>query len=252
MEQDQLEPPSRSLTRLGGALYLIIILGGLFGEALIRNRMIVPADASATAANIKSMESLWRIGIAGEFFMLMCTTCLALIFYKLLRPVSKDLAMLVVFFNLISVAIEAVNEQHLLAALFPLANAESLKLFQPEQLHAMTALTLKSYSYGFGISLIFFGFECILLGYLIFKSGFFPRTVGVLMAIAGACYLINSFALITAPRVSSMLFPTILIPAFIGEAAFCFWLLAKGVNASAWSRRAAVQVAPVPPPLIKT
>jgi hypothetical protein len=237
MQEHQVEASPRVLSRIGGVLYLIIIAGGLFGEAFIRNRLIVSGDATATAANIRSLESLWRFGIAAEFFMLACTIALALIFFILLRRVSRDLAWLAVFFNLISVAVEAVNEQRLLAALFPLGNAEYLRAFEPEQLYAMASLSLTSYSYGFGMSLIFFGCECLILGYLIFKSGYFPKAVGVLMQIAGLCYLTNSFALLLAPSFASRIFPTILIPAFVGELSLCLWLLVKGVNIEKWNRR---------------
>lgn len=238
---ETIETSPRSLSRIGGVLYLIIIAGGLFGEAFIRNRLIVPGDAAATAANIGSLESLWRFGIAAEFLMLACTVALTLILFILLRPVSRDLAWLAVFFNLVSIAVEAVNEQQLLAALFRLGNAEYLKAFEPEQLHAMASLSLKSYSYGFGISLIFFGCECIVLGYLIFRSGYLPKAVGILMQIAGLCYLTNSFALILDPSFANRIFPAILIPAFVGEASLCLWLLVKGVNLETWKRQAGAQ-----------
>jgi hypothetical protein len=237
------EPSPRVLSRIGGVLYLIIIAGGLFGEAFIRGRLMVPGDAAATAANIRSMESLWRMGIASEFFMLICTTALMLILFILLRPVSRDFALLAVFFNLVSIAVEAVNEQQLLAALFPLGSAEYLGAFQPAQLQAMASLSLKSYGYGFGVSLIFFGCECIVIGYLIVRSGYLPRAVGMLMQIAGLCYLINSFALILNPGLAGRLFPTILLPAFVGELSLCLWLLVKGVNAEKWRARAGASLA---------
>lgn len=237
----RVESSPRHLARLGGVLYLVIIVGGLFGEALIRNRFIVPGDATATAANIRAMESLWRLGIAGELFMLSCTVALALILYVLLRPVSRDLALLAVFFNLVSIAVEATNELQLVAALFPLGNTGYLSGFEPEQLHALASLSLRSYSYGFGASLIFFGWECLVLGYLIDRSGYFPKAIGVLMQIAGVCYLTNSFALLVAPTVAARLFPAILVPAFVGEASLCLWLLVRGVNAERWRARAGAE-----------
>jgi hypothetical protein len=232
------EVPPRRLTILGGVLYLIIIVGGLVGEAFIRNGLIVQGNAAATAANIRGAESLWRLGVATEFFMLVCTTVLALILFLVLRPVSRNLAWLAVFFNLVTVALEAANEQRLLEALFPLGRAGYLGAFTPEQLSAITSLSLTSYGYGFGISLIFFGCECIILGYLIFQSGYLPRTVGVLMQAAGACYLINTFAMIIDPRFASQLFPAILLPALVGETSLCLWLLFKGVNVERWKLRA--------------
>ena len=241
MEEHQVEASPRVLARIGGVLYLIIIVIGLFGQAFIRDRIIVSGDATATAANIRSLESLWRFGIAAEFVLLMCAVSLTLIFFVLLRPVSRDLALLAVFFNLVSVAVEAVNEQQLLAALFPLGSAEYLKAFEPEQLYAMASLSLKSYSYGFGVSLIFFGCECLVLGYLIFRSGYFPKAVGVLMQVAGLCYLTNSFALLLVPTFAARIFPTILVPALVGEVSLCLWLLVKGVNVEKWKSQVSEQ-----------
>jgi len=211
----------RALSRIGGLLYLIIIVIGLFGEAFVRNRIVVPGDATATAANIKSFESLWRFGIAAELVLLICAVGLTIIFYVLLRPVSRDLALLAVFFNLVSLAVEAVAALNLVAALFPLGNDAYLGAFEPKQLYAMASMSVKSHGYGFGVALIFFGCECVILGYLIFRSGFLPKTVGVLMQIAGVCYLVNSFALLLAPSLANRMFPVILIPAFVGEASLC-------------------------------
>jgi Domain of unknown function (DUF4386) len=90
------------------------------------------------------------------------------------------------------------------------------------------------HGYGFGIGLIFFGFACLVRGYLIFRSGYLPKTLGVLMLIAGLSYLINSFALILAPSFATLIFPGVLLPAFIGELFFCLWLIVKGVNAGEW------------------
>jgi Domain of unknown function (DUF4386) len=201
----------------------------------------VSGDATATAANIRSLESLWRFGIAAELFMLTCAVSLALIFFVLLRPVSRDLALLAAFFNLVSIALEAANELRLLEALFPLGNAEYLRAFEPEQLHALASLSLKSHGYGFGASLIFFGCVCLVLGYLIFRSGYLPKALGVLMQIAGLSYLTNSFALLLVPNFADRIFPAILVPAFIGEASLCLWLIVKGVNVEKWKPQGSAQ-----------
>jgi Domain of unknown function (DUF4386) len=238
MEEQRVGASPRVIARVGGVLYLIIIVVGLFDETFVRNRIIVSGDARATAANIRSLESLWRFGIAAEFLLLICAVALTLIFYVLLRPVSRDLALLAVFFNLVSVAIEAGVQMHVLGALFPLGNAEYLKAFEPAQLYAMASLSLRSFNYGFGVSLIFFGCVCLLLGYLIFRSGYLPKVVGVLMQIAGLSYLTNSFALLLAPDLADRMFPAILVPAFVGEASLCLWLLVKGVNLEKWKPQA--------------
>jgi len=237
MEEHPIEMSPRVLARIGGALYLIIIVLGMLGELLVRGRVVVPGDATATAANLRSMESLWRFGIAAEHFLLICSVVLALILYVLMRPVSKDLALLAAFFNLVSLSIEAAYSLQLIEALFPLGNAGYLKAFAPEQLHAMASLLAKSHVYGFGVALVFFGCFCLVIGYLVFRSGYLPKAVGVLMQIAGLCYLTNSFALVLAPNFADRIFAAIAVPAFVGEASLCLWLLVKGVNMEKWNRR---------------
>src|SRR5712692_3819022 len=238
MTTSTIEQSPQLYARIGGVLYLTIIVIGLFGEAFVRDRLIVSGDAAATAANIMSHESLWRFHIAAEIFLLICAVALLLILFVLLRPVSRDLALLAVFLNLVSIGIEAATTLYLLEALFPLGNAGYLKAFTPEQLYAMASLSLKSHGYGFGVRLIFFGCFCLVIGYLIFRSGYLPKAIGVLMQIAGVCYLTNSFALILAPAVANRIFPAILVPAFVGEASLCLWLLVKGVNVQRWKEQA--------------
>jgi hypothetical protein len=236
MDEHKLDISPRVLSRIAGVLYLIIIALGLWGEAFVRDRLVVSGDAAATAANIMSHHSLWRLGIAAEYVLLVCAIPLALIFYLLLRPVSRELALLAIFFDLVSLAVEAAISLNLINALFPLDNAAYLKSFAPEQLATVARLSIRSHGYGFGVALIFFGCFCLVAGILIFKSRYLPKTIGVLMQIAGVCYLTNSFALILSPAFADRIFPAILIPAFIGEASLCLWLLVKGVNIERWQR----------------
>ncbi|MBA0087184.1 MAG: DUF4386 domain-containing protein, partial [Acidobacteria bacterium Pan2503] len=167
--------------RIGGALYLIIIVIGLFGEAFVRDKLIVSGDATATAKNIMASESLWRFHIAAELFLLICAIVLLMILFVLLRPVSRELTLLAAFFNLVSIGLEAATTMYLIVALFPMGSSAYLKVFAPEQLYAMATLSLKSHGYGFGVSLIFFGCFCVVIGRVIFRSGFLPKAVGVLM-----------------------------------------------------------------------
>jgi len=238
MKDRTVETSPQLYARIGGAGYLIIIVVGLFGEAFVRDRLIVSGDATATAANLRSMESLWRFHIAAELFLLICAVALLLILFVLLRPVSRDLALLAAFFNLVSIGLEAATTLYLVQALFPLGNAEYLKAFAPEQLYAMASLSLNSHGNGFGLSLIFFGCVCLVIGYLIFRSGYLPKAVGVLMQIAGLGYLTNSFALVLAPKFADRIFAVIAGPAFVGEASLCLWLLVKGVNVEKWKEKA--------------
>src|SRR5947199_2990893 len=232
--------PLKRTARIGGMLYLIIIVTGLFGEAFIRDKLIVSADATATANNIMASQLLWRIGIAADLIMHVCDVPLMLIFYVLLRPVNRNLALLAVLFNLVQTAVLVANKLNLLAALFLLGSADYLKAFDPHQLHALSYLSVKLHDYGFGVGLIFFGCECVVVGYLIFQSGYLPKAIGILMQIAGLCYVTNSFAMLVAPKFANMIFPAIMVPSFIGELSLCLWLLVKGVNVSKWKQRAAV------------
>jgi hypothetical protein len=115
--------------------------------------------------------------------------------------------------------------------LFFLGKSEYMKSFSPEQLHTLSYLSIKLHDFGFGIGLIFFGFVCLIEGYLLFKSNYFPKTIGVLMSIAGICYLTNSFALLLAPQLSSI---ALLMPCLIAELSFSLWLIFAGVNLPIW------------------
>ena len=223
--------------RIGGVLYLIIIVLGIFAELFVKDKLIVSGDATATANNIIASELLFRTSVAVELIWLACAVALTLILYVLLRPVSRNLALLSAFFNLVSIAVEAVSTVSLLAVFFPLGSAAYLKAFTPDQLHALAYLSLKLYDYGFAVCLVFFGCCLFLNGYLVFRSGYFPKTLGVLLMIASLSYLTNSFALFLAPTFASTIFP-ILVLAFIGEASFCLWLIVKGVNVPKWEAQA--------------
>ena len=139
-------------------------------------------------------------------------------------------------------AVQAVAVLNLVAALFPLGNAAYLKAFTPEQLYALTRLAIRSHGYGYGLSLLFFGSCFLVHGRLIFRSGFLPKVLGILIQVAGACYLTNSFALFLAPTFADRIFPAILVPAFVGEASLCLWLLVKGVNVEKWRQATADMV----------
>jgi uncharacterized protein DUF4386 len=223
--------------RIGGILYLIIIIAGALGEIFIRGKLIVSGDAMSTASNIMASQSRWRIGIAGDLLMHVCDIPLMLVFYVLLRPVNKNLAFLAVLFNLMQTAVLVANKLNLLMPLFLLGNADYLKAFEANQLSALTHVFIKAHDYGFGVGLIFFGFACLIYGYLLFRSGYFPRTLGVLLVLAGLSYLTNSFTLILAPTYAEMIFP-VLVLALIGELSLCLWLIVKGVDIPKWEKLA--------------
>ena len=225
------EVSPQAWARSGGVLYLVVIVAGMAGELLIRDRIIVPGDANATLANIRAFEFLWRLGIAANVFHLACSVALAVVFYVLLRPVHRDLALLAALFNIVAIAIEAVSKVFLMPSLFVLGSAAYLQTFTPDQLHALAYLSNRSHTAGFNISLVFFGVECLVIGWLVLKSRYLPRILGVLMQLAGVAYLANSFALLLAPALASIL---LLIPAAVAELSLALWLLVKGVDLRTW------------------
>lgn len=204
----------------------------------MRQQLVVPEDPGATARNILEQELLYRMGFAVHLFYLMCALPLALIFYRLFRPVNRDFAALALLFNLVAITVESVNLINQFAPL-RLLGVEGLSAFSPEQLNALAYTYVRIFSSGFAISLVFFGFFCLLIGYLIFNSGLLPRFLGVLMGLAGLCYLTNSFSLFLAPEFASLLFPYILLPCLVAELALALWLVVMGVNVREWELKAA-------------
>nr|MBU3859707.1 DUF4386 domain-containing protein [Flavobacterium sp. MC2016-06] len=217
--------------RTAGILYLIIIIAGVFGELFVRNKLIVYGNAEATANHIMHSEFLWRFGITADLVMHLCDLPVMIILYYLFRPVSKKLALLNLSFNLIQTAVLVLNKLNLLVALFFLGDSEYLKSFSPEQLHSLSYMAIKVHDFGFGIGLLFFGFVCLFEGYLIFKSNYIPKAFGVLMSIAGLCYISNTLALLLAPQLSSI---ALLMPCFIAELSLSLWLIFKGVKITEW------------------
>jgi len=243
MTSASIEFSPQRYARVGGLLYLIIIVAGASGELLIRGRLIVPRDAALTAHNIMAAPFLWRVGIAGDLVMHICDVGLMLVFYVLLRPVSRNIALLAVLFNLVQTGVLVANKMTLLLPLFLLGSGEYLRAFSPEQLQALAYVSLRVHDYGFGFGLIFFGMECIVVGWLIVRSQYLPRAIGFMMQLAGVCYLTNSFALVLSPELASSLFPAILLPPFIAELSLALWLLLKGVDATKWAARLALRSA---------
>ena len=229
--------------RIAGVLYLINIACGLFGEIYVRGHLVVAGDVLTTAHRIMGSEFLFRCGIVGDLIMHITDVPMTVIFYVLLRPVSRDLSLLAALFGMLQTAILCGNKLNLVTVLLLLGGSNYLRAFDPNQLQALASLLLGLHEYGFGIGLIFFGVSCIVTGYLMFRSEYFPRTLGVLQAIAGVSYLINSFTQLLFPSLANKMFPAIVLPAFIGELATCVWLIVKGVNLLKWNER--VRMGPV-------
>lgn len=229
------------LARFAGLLYLVIIGLGLFGEIVIRHSLIVPGDAGATAGRILAAESLWRSGVSAQLVLLLCALALSWTWYILLRPVSKRLTLLAMFFALVSLAVESVSALHLQAVLAPLKIAEFGQAADQHSFHVLAYLSAVAHGHAFAVALLFFGVECLIIGHLVRRSGYFPRMVGTLMQVAGLCYVINTMAMIQFPDVHGQITPAILLPCLVGESVFCLWLLIKGVNLPAWERAHSLQ-----------
>ncbi|OWP62639.1 hypothetical protein CDA63_13450 [Hymenobacter amundsenii] len=220
--------------RLGGTLYLLIILFGAFAEGFVNSKLLVPGDVAATARHILASSGLWHISTVGNLLVVLCAVPLLRIEYLLLRPVSKSLAVLAVLLNTVSLAVEAMSKVFLLLVMPTLENAEYGQALGFQGQAVLADLALKSHSVSFNIALIFFGATCLVNGYLIFRSGFLPRLLGILLQVAGGCYLVGCFAALFAPALANHLLPGILLPCLIGESALCLWLLVKGVNSTQW------------------
>jgi Domain of unknown function (DUF4386) len=224
--------------RIGGILYLLIIALGIFYEVIVRDSIVVPGDSLATMTNLKANEFFWRLGIVAEFASSIIGFGLVLIMYKLTKPVNKDMAMLAAFFNLAAITIQTVYIIQLVEVLFPIGLSPYLQAFTTEQLGAMISLSMKSHVFGFGIALLMFGPYFLITGFLIYKSTYLPKFIGILYILSGVGYLINSLVLILTPQFSGTVFMIIVLPVFIGEISLALTLLIKGVNETEWNKYA--------------
>jgi len=226
-------PSPLVLARVAGFLYLIANLFAPFTLLYLPSRFIVRGDAAATASNIMASESLFRFGIVLNLFTFIGQIFLVLALYQLLKVVNKNMASLMVIFSLAAVPIAMVNELNNLAVLQFLNNADYLKVFQNDQLQDLAYLFLRLHSQGFLIAQIFWGLWLFPMGYLVFKSGFLPRIIGVLLMIGCFGYVIESFAAFLGYNVSIIFYTG------WGELLLLLWLLIKGVNVEEWHKRAA-------------
>jgi Domain of unknown function (DUF4386) len=148
------EYPQR-YARTGGALYLAIILLGAFAEGFVANKLVVSGDAAATAHNILASPGLWQLSVAGDLIVVLCAVPLLWIEYLLLKPVSKQWALLAVLFNLVSLAVEAMSKLFLIVVVPTLGTADFLKAFEPQQLQVLANIALRSHDVAFNLALIF-------------------------------------------------------------------------------------------------
>lgn len=217
--------------RVAGALYLIVIAGGLFA-GMVQGSLTVSGDSAATASAIAAHESLWRWGIGVHLgYLAGPALVMYVLLYRIFQPAQPTLALLAFAFALVSAAIEGAA---LLQLYVPLAIDESrsgLAAVSEGERHALAYLAIRLYETGFGFALLFFSGFCAATGGLILRSRLVPRLVGLLMALAGVCYFVSSLSNVVAPALSRLLLPWILAPCFVGEASLAMWLLVKGIRA---------------------
>lgn len=194
-----------ALARIGGGLYLVNILAGAFAIGYV---------PSALGSAPHSNETLFRAGLAAHVAVTATNVPLALIFWDLFKIVNRRAALLVVLFTAVATAIEAsaIVVQFSAARPFDVAAA------------------------GYNVSVVFFGGYCLAIGYLIYRSTFMPRAIGVLMAVDGLAYMSNSFITILAPGFAAHLVPYIQLPTLLGEGSLTLWLLIFGINTARWER----------------
>lgn len=224
--------------RASGLLYLVIIVLGLSGEALIRASLVVFGDPAETARRISAAQGLWRLGIAAQLVLLVCAIGMTFTWYLLLRPVHGRIALLAAMFGVVSLAVESLCALYLHAALSALTSAVYFPAAALAQLQLQAYLNIVAHANAFGVALVFFGVQCMLVGYLIRRAAYLPSALGVGMQIVGACYVFNSFARILDPALAAALFPWILLPCLVGEGALCLWLLVKGIDHARWPHAA--------------
>jgi hypothetical protein len=226
----------QTYARTGGILYLIIIATAMFAEGFVRGRFVVSGDAVTTAANIVASPTLFRAGLAADLVNCALDVAVAVILYVLLRPVSRNLAFLAVLLRIAADTILAFDGILHLAAIVILAGGDYLKVFSMQQLEALAYLALKLHGLGYSISIVFFGSGCVVLGFLIHRALYLPKLIGVLLVIAGCCYLLDSFSEIFASSFAASLYPWLLLPGFISELTLCFWLIIKGIDVPKWKQ----------------
>lgn len=209
----------------GLGLLLMAILApianfGVFGA------LIVPGDATSTANNIMASAGLFRIGIFVFLIVAILDVVVAWALYILLKPVSKSLSLLAAWFRVVYAAILAVALSNLLIVLQLLNGDGYLRAFETNQLYAQVMLFLNTFTDGWDLGLVIFGLHLLVLGYLVFKSGYIPKILGILVIVAGLGYLIDNLGKLLSPNYNL----TIAMFTFIGEVLLIFWLLWKGIK----------------------
>jgi uncharacterized protein DUF4386 len=214
-----------------GIIYLLYFVTAMLGELCMKG-IVVSSDAAATATNLTTHEPLFRLGLALGLIAIAFYLALTALLFDLLKPVNPTISLLAAFFSLTGCAVQSCANLFQLAPNVIFGGASYLKVFTAEQLQALCLLLLKLGSQAFNVGLIFFGFYCVSLGYLILRSTFLPNALGVLMVLAGFGWLA-----FLSPHLVISLSPYIQILGVIAEASLMLWLLIKGVDTGQWRKQ---------------
>jgi len=217
--------------RMAGVAYLLMTLAGLVAR-VARSGLIVAGDAAATATNILAHPSAYQVNIAGEFLVVAFYIGVVALLYALLKPVNRPVAVLATCLGLVACTIQAGACFLLSAPVVILGGPAYLSAFSASQLQALALLSLKLYSGGYGIALVFFAFYGLTIGYLVYKSTFLPRFIGVLLMLGALAWLVY-----LSPALGASLFPYIAVGG-LGELVLLLWLLIAGVNSARWTEEA--------------
>src|SRR6266446_4998535 len=227
------ESSPRLKARITGVFYLLTMLTGIFAQGFVSGRLVVDGDATATATNILTHKSLFQLGFAVYLIEMACQVAITALFYDLLKPAGRSVSLVAAFLGLAGCVIKTVSRLFYVAPLFILGGAHYLSAFSSEQLQALALLFLKVNDHGAGIALVFFGFYALLTGYLIIRSTFLPRILGVLSVLGGLGWLTFLY-----PPLAHRAFPYVAVFALLGAGALTLWLLVFGVNEQRWKEQA--------------
>jgi hypothetical protein len=218
--------------RFAGLLYVLTSMVGFFAMGYVPDKLIVPANAAATANNIAASETLFRLGIAGELIGQAGFIFVALALYDLLKGINRRHASLMVILIVVSIPIAFLNELNSVAALVLIRGADFLSIFDKSQRDALAMLFLNLHGRGVVLAEMFWGLWLFPLALLVYNSRFLPRFLGVWLALAGLAWVILSLTGILLPQYQGKV-NTYSQPAFFGEIVFMLWLLIKGARPQA-------------------
>ena len=227
------ETSPRLKARITGVFYLLTILTGIFAEGFVSGRLVVDGDAATTAINILTHKSLFQAGFAVYLIEMACQVAITALFYELLKPAGRSVSLVAAFLGLAGCVIKTFSRVFFITPLFVLGGAHFLSVFTPDQLRALALLFLKVNDRGAAVALVFFGFYALLTGYLIIRSTFLPRILGVVSVLGGLGWL--SFLYLP---LGYSLFPYIAGVGILGAGSLIVWLLVVGVNEQRWKEQA--------------